>query len=406
MKTQNSKLLSLRTTRALALVLSVNLAVPAADAAMRHLVAWGNTNSWAELPPSGDLTSAISIAGSSSASRSGDLALTADGSVLAWGYDSSQTIAPPGLTNVVAISAGGYENLALRVDGQVIGWDFTDGGPDFGGLAGLSDIVAVAAGATHNLALRANGEVIAWGFNDFGDADVPAGLSNVVAVAAGVYHSLALKADGTVVAWGANGTLCCTATGNLGETQVPVGLSNVVAIAAGRGVSLAVKADGAFMSWGAYYDPLGGGDKLEIPEGLTNVVAVSAGDALFGLALKADGTVVAFGASNGNLEGQMNVLNGLTNVVAIAACDDHCLALVGDEPSVLQLAITNSRWDSKGFSVSVAAQRGRVCRLEYKDSLLDPNWTALPLVVGNGGVQTLTDFTTTRMQRFYRVRQW
>ena len=43
------------------------------------------------------------------------LALKSDGTVVAWGYDSAgQVDVPAGLTNVVAISAGGAHSLALQ----------------------------------------------------------------------------------------------------------------------------------------------------------------------------------------------------------------------------------------------------------------------------------------------------
>ena len=68
--------------------------------------------------------------------------------------------------------------------------------------SGLSNVVAIAAGGDHSLALTAEGRVVAWGDNDYGQTNVPSGLSNVVAIAAGEYHSLALTAEGRVVAWG------------------------------------------------------------------------------------------------------------------------------------------------------------------------------------------------------------
>ena len=75
---------------------------------------------------------------------------------------------------------------------------------------GLSNIVAIAAGGNHSLALKADGTVAAWGQNVDGEgffagqSVVPSSLSNVIAIAAGDYHSLALKADGSVTAWGDN----------------------------------------------------------------------------------------------------------------------------------------------------------------------------------------------------------
>ena len=66
--------------------------------------------------------------------------------------------------------------------------------------------------------------------------------------------------------------------------------------------------------------------KLNVPAGLTNVVAI-AGGGYHSLALKYDGTVVAWGD---NSAGQTNVPAGLSNVVAVAAGGFHSLALKND----------------------------------------------------------------------------
>ena len=49
-----------------------------------------------------------------------DLALKRDGTIVAWG---DLTNVPPGLTNVIAVAAGGYHNLALQRDGNVVAWE-------------------------------------------------------------------------------------------------------------------------------------------------------------------------------------------------------------------------------------------------------------------------------------------
>jgi hypothetical protein len=72
-----------------------------------------------------------------------------------------------------------------------------------------------------------------------------------------------------------------------------------------------------------------------IPAGLTNVVAIAAGEG-HSLALKADGTVVSWGADSSY--GLTNVPAGLTNVVAIAAGVWHSLALVGDAAPAITLS--------------------------------------------------------------------
>jgi len=61
---------------------------------------------------------------------------------------------------------------------------------------------------------------------------------------------------------------------------------------------------------------------------------------------------------------------------------------------------------TNGFTVSVPTSNGRVYRLEYKDSLADGAWTALPLQAGTGGTLQLTAPDVSTSQRFYRVRQW
>jgi hypothetical protein len=68
----------------------------------------------------------------------------------------------------------------------------------------LTDVVAIAAGWYHNLALQSDGTVVGWGSNVYGQTNVPLWLTNGVAIAAGYYYSLALKGDGTLVGWGAN----------------------------------------------------------------------------------------------------------------------------------------------------------------------------------------------------------
>jgi hypothetical protein len=269
----------------------------------------------------------------------------------AWGRnDYGQADLLAGLTNVSAIAAGAFHNLALRTDGTVAAWGagLTNSGanPHYGQAivpAGLTNAVAVAAKSFHSLAVRATGTVAAWGAGatntgvnpHYGQAVVPVGLSNVVAVAAGGYHNLALKADGTVAAWGA-GTTNTGSNPNYGQAAVPANLSNVVAITAGTYHSLALKSDGTVVGWG--YNNYG---QTNVPPGLSNVVAMSTGG-YHNLALRADGTVMAWGNNTG---GQTNVPNTLTNAVAVAAGAFHSLALRSDG--------TISGWGVTSYNESV-----------------------------------------------------
>ena len=175
------------------------------------------------------------------------------------------------------------------------------------------------------------------------------------------------------------------------------GLKNVIAISAGAYHCLALRDDGTVVAWGD--NEFG---QRNIPAELSNVVAISAGH-LHSVALKADGTVVAWSRKDRD---EATVPIEVRNVVSIAADDFHNLALIGNGPPVLDTRLENPKRTTAGFSVSLATQSGRVFRLEYKNSLADSNWTPLPLVAGNGRGLTLTDPTATESQRFYRVRRW
>ena len=146
-----------------------------------------------------------------------------------------------GLSNVVAIAAGGWHSLALKSDGTLVGW----GDNQYAELntpAGLSNIVAIAGGGIYSMALRSDGTVIAWGDDSDGETNLPAGLTNAVAIAAGGWHGLALKRNGTVVAWGA-GTGTNTYL-NYKQNIVPAGLTNVIQIAGGLLNSLVLVGSG------------------------------------------------------------------------------------------------------------------------------------------------------------------
>ena len=240
------------------------------------------------------------------------LALTKEGTVVAWGSnDKNQCNAPSGLKDVVAIAAGRKHSLALTEDGTVVAWGWGNKN-QCDVPSGLSYVVAIQAGSKHSLALKQDGTVVAWGSNNSSQCDVPSDLRDVVAIQAGSFHSLALKKDGMVVAWGSN---------NSSQCDVPSGLRDVVAINAAANHSLALTKDGTVVAWGMnlYYP-------RNNPIGLRNVVAIQSGNKHY-LVLKKDGTVVAWGAND---YFQSDVPSGLRDVVAIQAGSFHSLALKKD----------------------------------------------------------------------------
>ena len=282
-----------------------------------QVLVWGNrllTN----VPPSA--TNVIALA----AGDNHGLALRADGTVVAWGSNSSgQTNVPPDLTNAVGVAAGSTHSLALRSDGMVTLWGkilgintTTNVPPEATNVVAL----ALGPGAQHALVLRADGTVVDWGSSY--TADIPPTARNIVSVAAGAHHSVALRSDGQVVAWGNNET---------DQINVPASATNIVAIAAGWFGNAALRADGTILTWGSSF-----GSAPE-SQGFTNVVDVACPFNNYSgslsvcsfLALRSDGTVVE---SAGFIS--VSPPANATNVAAVAAGSYDGLALVGSGPPV------------------------------------------------------------------------
>ena len=286
--------------------------------ANRRIASWGD-NRYGQLGDGGALASTVPVATdpagvlagrtvvSLTASAIANLALCADGTLAAWGGNSSGQLGigtnvnsnVPVIMNgmgalagkrVIALGVGGnVTSLAVCSDGTIAAWgagtsgelgDGTNTGKNIpvpvshtGALSGKT-VVAAAIGGYHCLALCSDGTVVAWGSNTYGQlgtasvigwSNVPvlvdtAGVlsgKTVVAVRAGLYHSLALCSDGNVVTWGYNdyGQIGNGYTGGWGPEAVNVsGIlagRTVVGISAGSSTNIVLCSDGTMASWGA-----------------------------------------------------------------------------------------------------------------------------------------------------------
>ena len=333
----------------------------------------------------GALTKIVAQAGGSAHS----LALAADGTVWAWGDNSSgalgdgtttnrtvpvHVMANTGnmLTHVIAISAGTSHSLALAADGTVWAW-----GSNLLGQLGngsttdsqvavpvktLGNVTAIASGAYHSMALDGTGKVYVWGNDGAGELGngfansaphstptAVATLSSITAIASGGYHLLAIRADGTAFAWGSNANKQL-GDGTNTDRYRPVSVltttggpafSGVMAIAAGAAHSLLLSY-GKVYAWGSNANgQIGDGTTVTrgnptLVPGLSNVRSLAAG-AYHNLAL-VQGKVYAWG---NNYYGQLGTggtttaaplgitapvpVSGLGQVSAIAAGDFHTL---------------------------------------------------------------------------------
>ena len=268
------------------------------------------------------------------------LAVLADGTVWAWGWDahgalgndaalvnSGVPVKVAGLTNAVGVAAGGVNasgtnpgaahSLAVLSDGKVFAWGDNAAGQLGDGtvvdkptpvpVPALTNATQVAAGGLHNLALLADGTVRSWGYDlegALGDnptmgastfSAVPVAVAGITPttpatqVGAGLLHSAALLANGTVLTWGSDdyGQLGDDAAAADKPTPVPVaGITTASDIGLGDYHSLAALADGSVASWG--YDAFFqlGNDTNNTPAtqnvpvkvaGISDVFAVTAG---------------------------------------------------------------------------------------------------------------------------------
>jgi alpha-tubulin suppressor-like RCC1 family protein len=293
------------------------------------------------------------------AGGSHNLALKDDGTVLVWSDNSSGQLGdgsnnnrpwpaqaedandPSGYLNGVnAIAAGADHSLALKDDGTVWAW----------------------GNNTSGQGLRISGQL---GTDEIPSSNTPVEVGDlpggVEAIAAGSAHGLALKDDGIVWAWGNNNSGQLGDGTNATSTR-PVQVSNldgVKAIDGGGGYSLALKNDGTVWAWGGnFFGQLGDGTTTngtptkcelmevrpkmrsscsdsntpvqmgELPGGIE---AIAAGGA-HGLALKNDGTVWAWGNNQNGQLGNGTITLG-TNVLGINA-PMQVSALIGAKKAI------------------------------------------------------------------------
>lgn len=266
--------------------------------------------------------------------------------------NASSTVKAAGGDNVLAM---GHNNFGQLGQGTFDNLNYST--PVI--INNLSNVTKVAAGGQGtSFAIKTDGTVWAWGFNFYGDLGnnnttnqsspvqvVGQGgngfFTNVKSIATSSVQTLAVKNDGTVWAWGNNqaGELGDNRNGDPVGSSTPVQvnglggigfLTNAIAVATGDNApsSYALKADGTVWAWGANnVGQLGDGTinqqntpvQVVGPGGIGHLAGITAiaGGTNYAIALKNDGTVWAWGQGNTGVLGTGNDTGSRTPVQVV-----------------------------------------------------------------------------------------
>jgi alpha-tubulin suppressor-like RCC1 family protein len=336
------------------------------------------------------------------------LALRADGTIVAWGDNYyGQANVPTAATNVIAIAAGYYHSLALRADGSVLAWgrgyygttnlpglpamaslsageDFTIGLPatSYPQITRSPDSVTVHVGAEavftaevtgaqpltlqwlhdgipvggatnrylvlDNVQMTDAGDYTLTITNSLGQATSAAATLSVLrepyVVTSPIYTSVLVGQSFCIPAlvtgeqpisyqWRKNGIAVSDDSRINGSTSSVLCISSSDFPDGGDYQLVLNNADGSFTGLVTHVSItpiIGWGDdfagQLDIPPDTGQIIAVAAGDD-HTLAVRVDGRVVAWGD---NTFGQTSVPSSATNIVAIAAYGAQSMALTAD----------------------------------------------------------------------------
>ncbi|REK76290.1 hypothetical protein [Paenibacillus paeoniae] len=240
------------------------------------------------------------------------LALKKNGTVTAWGNDyRGNTKVPKEVSNVIAVAAGSQVSAALMKDGRAIAWGSGFEKKELQ-TAPYRDIVGIQAGFNEIYLLRADGSMAVWKEGKVSLLpDMPKLASMVVDSEA---DFLGLTQDGQFVQW---------PSGYFGGFVPMQAASSVTSVAVNNSEYVAIRADGTLTQWSKFSSP----QLKKIPAGTKDIVAVSVSRNQHALAVKKDGSVIAWGNNN---YGEASVPSGLLNVTAVAAGYEYSLALSQD----------------------------------------------------------------------------
>ncbi|MCL2175350.1 MAG: hypothetical protein FWB73_04815 [Treponema sp.] len=287
-----------------------------------------------------------------SAGDSHTVAIKTDGTLWAWGanssgqlgdgtwYESKNTPVQIG-TGYASVSAGDDHTVAIKTDGTLWAWGMNNYGQLGDGTNtyyndGYGNYInndrnapvqigtgyaSVSAGSDHTVAIKTDGSLWAWGRNNYGqlgdgtngyldennnyinnNKNTPVQIGNGYAsVSAGDNYTVAIKTDGSLWAWGWN------YNGELGDgtnvhKNTPVQIGNGYSTLSASNHTVAIKTDGSLWAWGWNYgQQLGDGTNVDkntpVQIGQDKWTSVSTGS-MYTVAIKTDGSLWAWGRNS------------------------------------------------------------------------------------------------------------
>ena len=300
-------------------------------------------------------------------SRNNTAAIKTDGTLWTWGFNgygqlgtndrvhrSSPVQTVSGGTNWKQVSAGGETTAAIKTDGTLWLWGFSNQGQlgdntiankssPVQTVSGGTNWKQVSCGTAHNAAIKTDGTLWLWGFNGSGrlgdntitnkssPVQTVSGGTNWSQVSAGDLYTAAIKTDGTLWTWGDN------SSGQLGDNsrtsrsspvQTVSGGTNWKQVSAGSGGGspyciAAIKTDGTLWTWGFNgFGQLGDNSRtsrsspVQTVAGGTNWNSIEIAAAA--AAIKTDGTLWTWGLNGNGQLGDNTIANKSSPVQTVS----------------------------------------------------------------------------------------